>query len=1093
MQRLVVLAGMLSLALQTIFAQTITGTITGTVTDQSGAVVPNVRIVTTNTGTNVSTTATSNDSGIYNLLFLPAGEYTVAAEAQGFKRATVDAFRLEVNQTARVDVQMQVGATTETVEVTAAAPVLQTETAATGDTISSNTAISVPLRGRNFASLTLLIPGTITTNPASFESVGHNSGGGRPYVNGNREQTNNFLLDGADINESIDNLIGYQPNVDALQEVKVQTGNMGAEFGNANGAVVNMTLKSGTNEFHGNVFEFLQNDKLNANGFINNRSNVRRGRFKRNIFGGTLGGPIVKNRAFFFIDYQGAKQRTEGPTSASVAPLAWRTGNLSGITNRQILDPLTGQPFPGNIIPQSRIVNPVARALFADPNLYPAPNNAGVGPLGVTANYLGSSANKIDNDQADAKGDVRLSDNDNLMGRFSIRRSRSTPVSVALPTTIGTLTEAPTTGGVINWTRTFSASIVNEARFNFNRVRITDNPFDVFGFLGGNGNQLLGISGGQPVAGLSEVRITTTESLSNLGSIGIVSDNITNTFQYGDNLTWQAGRHLLKMGGQAIRYRQNRLYSGNNGALGYFAYTGFRSGSSFADFLLDQLQAKGRGSSSGNWGHRQWRTAFFLQDDFKVTQNLTLNLGMRWEYNQPVYEVADRQLNVDINTGQIRRAAVDGNSRALFEPYYRQFMPRFGFAYSPEWFGSRNFVIRGGYGITSYLEGTGANLRLPLNPPFFFESDIQYAVGAPGTVTSGFEGLVARDQLSGQVRAWNPNLRPAFIQQWNFTLEHQFSNSFSLTTGYVGQKGTHLVNPREGNQALPSTNAANIDQRRPLFGALPAVTQISYTDSSATMNYNALQVTGRKRYSAGLEFIAAYTFSKTLSDNLGYYGAGGGAVAAQGAYWQNAYDRRADYGLAFFDVTHNFNLGGVFDLPFGTGRAFGKDAPGIAKAVLGGWQLGYNLNIHSGFPITVNSPGRTNSGNRTNRANHYRPLIIENQTIDNWFGTHPSARPCPATGDNGVCAYGEQVLGAFGTAGISTERAPHYQNVDLTIGKNFHFTERQYLQFRTEFFNAFNNVSFGNPNRDSSSAQFGFINAQANTPRVIQFALKYYF
>jgi hypothetical protein len=1082
----------LVLSCQAALAQTITGTITGTVTDPSGAVVPNVTVKATNESTNTVNTTASNESGVYNLLFLQPGRYSISAEAQGFKTSTAGPIQLEVNQVARMDLQMQVGATSETVEVTAAAPVLQTETASTGETISSNISTAIPLRGRNFAQLTLLVPGVVTTNPQSFESIGHNAGGGRPYVNGNREQSNNFLLDGADINESIDNLIGYQPNIDALQEVRVQTGNMGADFGNANGAVVNMTLKSGTNEFHGNVFWFLQNDELNANGFINNRSRVARGAFKRNIFGGTLGGPVVRNKAFFFIDYQGAKQRTEGPSSASIAPLAWRTGDLSSVTNRQILDPLTNQPFPNNIIPANRIVNPVAKALFADQTLYPAPNNAGVGPLGVTSNFIGSSASKTDNDQADAKGDIRLSDNDNLMGRFSIRRVRVTPGRVALPVFIGTLTTAPTTGGVVNWTRIISPTLVNEARFNFNRVRITDNPTDVFGALGENGNQKLGIPGGQPVSGLSAINLGGTEGLSGIGSTGIASDNITNTFQYGDNLTWQKGSHLVKMGGQAIRYQQNRFYGGNNGILGYFTYNGFKTGSAFADFLLDQLQSKGRGSNTGLWGHRQWRSALFFQDDWKVTPTFTLNLGLRWEYNQPVYEVADRQLNVDIYTGEIQRAGQNGNSRALFNPYWKQYMPRLGFAWSPDALG-RRFVIRGGYGITSYMEGTGANLRLPLNQPFFVENDFQYSVGTPGTITTGFEGLIARDELNGIIRAWNPDLRPAFIQQWNFTTEYQFSNTMSLTTGYVGQKGTHLVNPREGNQALPSTSAGDINQRRPLFGVLPLVTQISYTDSSATMNYNALQVTGRKRYSYGLEFIAAYTFSKTMSDNLGYYGAGGGSVATQSAYWQNAYDRRADYGLAFFDVKHNFNLGGVYDLPFGRNRTFGKDAHGAVDAVLGGWQLGYNWNRRSGFPITVTSPGRNNAGGRANRANRYRSLNIVNQTIDNWFGTDPSALPCGATGDNGICAYGEQVLGAFGTAGISTERAPGYSNIDMTVGKNFHFTETNYLQFRAEFFNAFNNVSFGAPNRDTSSAHFGFINAQSNTPRVIQFALKYFF
>lgn len=1069
-------------------AQTITGTITGTVTDPTGAIVPNVKVTATNVATNVTITATTNESGIYNILFLPVGEYRVTTEAAGFKVSSFGPFGLEVNQTARVDLQLQVGQTTETVEVTAAAPVLQTESAATGDTITSSQATQIPLRGRNFMSLTLLVPGSITPNPGSFDGPGRSFGGGRPYINGNREQTNNFLLDGADINESIDNLVSYNPNVDALQEVRVMTGNAGAEFGNANGAIVNMTLKSGTNEFHGNIFEFLQNDNLNANGFFANRQNQPRREFKRNIFGGTLGGPIVKNSLFFFVDYQGTRQKSSGPATATVAPAEYRTGDLSRVQT-PIRDPLTGQPFPGNIIPQNRIVNPVARALFADSSLYPLSNNVGTGPIGIVGNYLSTSSNFNNNDQADAKIDYRFSDNDYLSGRFTIARYREAPTSVALPTSIGTDKDAPTTGGVITWTRAFSPTVVNEARFNFNRVRINDVPIDPAGVLGPNGNASLGIPGGQGGSGMSEIRLT-GDPLSNIGGAGIASDSITNTWQYGDNLTWQRGRHLLKMGGQAIRYQQNRFYGGNNGVLGFFTYDGRFSGSPFADFLLDQLAQKGRGSNTGKWGHRQWRTALFIQDDFKATPNLTLNLGLRWEYTQPVYEVADRQLNVDIYTGEVRRAGQNGNSRALYEPYWKQFMPRLGFAYSPEWFGPRRFVIRGGYGITSYMEGTGANLRLTLNPPFFFESDTQFATGNPGTITTGFADLQARDQLAGQIRAWNPNLRPAFIQQYNFSLEYLLSESFSLTTGYVGQKGTHLVNPREGNQALPGPGP--IDPRRPLYPMLPLVTSISYTDSSSIMNYNALQVTGRKRFRDGIEFLAAYTLSKTMSDNLGYYGSGG--VAGQSAYWQNAYDRLADYGPAFFDALHNFSFSGYYELPFGRNRRFGANAPGVVDAILGGWQLGGVWQVHSGFPITINSSNQSNAGNRASRANHYRPLVIENASIDRWFGTHPSATPCASNVDNGQCAYGAQWTNQFGTSGVGTERAAHYNNIDLTINKRFYLSEAKFFEVRGEFFNAFNMVSFGPPVRDSQNAgTFGAINAQINPARNIQLGLKFFF
>ena len=311
------------------FAQTITGSVTGTVTDASGAAMANVKVTATNTGTGIANTTQTNASGIYNFPFLQVGNYTIAAENQGFKKAIIGPFKLEVNQTARLDVKMEVGDITQSVEVTEVGPLLQTETQATGDTLSSTKLTSIPLNGRNFASLTLLIPGAISTSPNAMNTVARFQGSGsRPQVNGNREQTNNFILDGVDINQSVDNRIGYQPNVDALEEVKVITGNAGAEFGNVGGASVVMTIKSGTNEFHGNVFEFLRNEKLDANGFFNNRNNVKKQALRQNIFGGTFGGPIKRNKLFFFMDYEQTERRNSGPATASVAPAAWRNGDL---------------------------------------------------------------------------------------------------------------------------------------------------------------------------------------------------------------------------------------------------------------------------------------------------------------------------------------------------------------------------------------------------------------------------------------------------------------------------------------------------------------------------------------------------------------------------------------------------------------------------------------------------------------------------------------------------------------------------------------------------------------------------------------------
>ncbi|MGE5645243.1 MAG: carboxypeptidase regulatory-like domain-containing protein [Acidobacteriota bacterium] len=1097
---------LLCLATSVAIAQTITGSITGTVTDPSGAVVPAARVVATNTGTNVTFNGITNTAGVYNFVFLPVGSYNVSVESQGFKKASFGPFALEVNQIARVDVKLEVGDATQTVEITAAAPILQTESTATGDTITSTKLTSLPLNGRNFATLTLLIPGAISTAPAAMNTSGRFQGSGsRPQVNGNREQTNNFLLDGVDVNDSIDNRIGYNPNVDALEEVKVITGNGGGEFGNVGGAIVNMTLRSGTNAFHGNLFEFLRNDKLDANGFFPNRQKTARNAFRRNIFGGTLGGPIVKNKAFFFIDYEGTEQRSSGPATASVAPEAWRHGNLSGVA-QSVKDPLTGEQFPGNIIPESRIVNPVALYLYSHPDIYPLPNKSGTGGFGVTGNYAARTANKLSNHQADAKVDYRPTDDDLISGRWSIGRYERFDNMQPLPTTMTGGTEGPTTSATVSWTRTFSARIVNELRIAYSRIGIDDTVNDWSGKLGMNGNQNAGIPGGQPIAGMSAISLS-GGALTTIGSAATIGSTMDNKYQLGDNLTYSLGPHLLKMGGQLIRFQQNRYYAGNNGALGTFTYNGSYSGLDYADFLLNQLAIKGRGALTGKWGHRHWRNALFFQDDWKVKQNLTLNLGMRWEYISPIYEVADRQLNINTFTGELMYAGKDGNSRALYDPYYKQFMPRIGVAWTPGAF-HQKLVIRAGYAFTSFLEGTGANLRLTMNPPFFTESNVTYGT-VPGDISTGFsdviEGLTFDSPLAAaaslQGRAWDLNLRPQFNNQFNFAVEYQADQATSVSVAYVGQRGTHLVVPHEANQPMPGTGDpstwAPLNSRRPLATALPALNNVALTESSGTMAYNALQASLRHRLSGGLELIGQYTLSKTLTDNLGYYGCG--SVNAEGAYWQNAYDRHGNYGPACFDALHNFSLGGVFNLPAGKGKKWGAGWNRPLDLILGGWNINYFLSAHSGFPVTIMaSAHQTNTlqsvrGNV--RANRYRELSTPSDfSVDRYFGPVDASTFCASGVDNGTCAYGVPAKGMFGNSGVGTQRAPSFFNLDASIGKRFNVTESKGIDFRAEFFNLMNHASFGPPGRDITNlGTFGQITSQITQPRNIQFGLKYYF
>ncbi|MCC6365193.1 MAG: TonB-dependent receptor [Bryobacterales bacterium] len=1097
------------------FSQTITASITGTVSDETGAAIPNAKVVATNAATSLTYTAQTNGVGVYNLPFLPVGNYNIAAESSGFKKATLGPFSLEVNQIARVDFKMEVGELTQTVEVSGSAPILQTESTATGDAINSSKLTSIPLNGRNFANLTLLIPGAISTSPTVMStSARFQSSGSRPQVNGNREQTNNFLLDGVETGETVGNRIGYQPNVDALEEVKVITGNGGGEYGNVGGASVVMTLKSGTNEFHGNVFEFLRNDKLDANGYFANRSGAKRNAFRRNIFGGTFGGPIKRNKAFFFVDYEGTEQRISGPAAASVAPDTWRTGDLSQFLtqNTIVRDPLTGTsaatraPFAGNIIPTARITNPVAQKLFSSPDLYPLPNNPGTGPLRVTNNYLASSASKLGNHQADAKADIRLTDKDSLSGRWSIGRYESLGSRNPLPEQMTGGTNGPTTSAVLSWTRTYTPRLVNESRISYSRTGVADNTLDWSGLLGSDGNAKFGIGGGQPIPGLSG--ITVGGGLTGIGAGASIADSKQNNYQAQTHFTYQAAAHLLKFGGQLFRAQQNHYYAGNNGALGTFTYSGGYSGLDYGDFLLNTLSAKGRGAVTGKWGQRHWRNAVYFQDDWKARRNLTLNLGMRWEYISPLYEVADRQVNINTYTGQLIYPGKTEYGRGLYKPYRKQFMPTVGIAWTPDMFQNK-LVVRAGYRFSSFLEGTGANLRLPLNPPFFIESNVNYDATSPGDIRTGFSDVIGAGDLTSprtgsapfyQARAWDLDLRPQFTNQYNFALEYQFGKATSVSAAYVGNHATHLIVPHEANQPLPGAGPfstwINLNDRRPLAKVLPNVGNIALTESSGTSRYNSLQMTARHRMSGGLELISSYTFSKTLTDNLGYYGCA--AVNSDGAYWQNAYDRHANFGPACFDATHNFSVGGLYALPVGKGKRFGTGMAKAADLLLGGWNVNYFLTAHSGFPVTVTAAAaQTNTGQSVRgnvRANYYRPMTITSQTVDRFFGPVDASTFCAAGVDNGTCSYGLPSLGTFGTAGVGTLRAPSYFNLDASIGKIFYITERQRLDFRVEFFNIANHVSFGPPGRDITSVgSFGQITSQVTSPRNIQFGLKYNF
>jgi hypothetical protein len=1057
-------------------AQTGLATVTGLVTDNSGGAVPGVTVAATNQATNVDYTGVSNEAGAYVITGVPIGAYVVRSELTGFKtvQSTVS---LSAGQTARIDFKLEVGAVEERIEVAATGAVLQTENAVVGQTLQREQVEKLPVQGRNLATVALYTAGVTTPNPSSFNDL-KNTGGGRPYVNGQREQGNNFMLDGVDMNDAIDNLIAYQPSPDAVEQVSVETNNYSPELGNVAGALVNMVIKSGTNSVSGNAFYYWRDNELAATSWALNRVGGRKPEFTRKIFGGTIGGPIAKNKLFFFGDYQGGRQEALEPSAfVTVIPDEWRRGDLSSLLNRAtpivVLDPVTRQAFPNNQIPLNRF-SPFARNLLANEALYPRANT----PRALAdfrQNYRGTVASSQRVNQFDGKVDWNASTSDKLYVRVSKQTHKTTPEATENPLRFASLSENPFWSMGANWNRIIGTTMVNDLLVGFNDNSFNGTPIDVNGV--GNLNNQLGIAGAQPIPGLTEIRMG--NDLTNLGTIAIGSNTANQVFQINERLTWVKGRHQLKFGGSWNRYRMERYYSGNNGQLGFIAYSGTFTNVAFADFLLDQVSSKGRGSLTSPWTQLQSRVAFYVADDFKATSNLTVNLGLRWGYTSPLVEQDDRQANFDLTNATQLLAGQNGNSRALYEPYYKGWEPRLGLAYRM----GEKWVFRGGYGITQYMEGTGANLRLPLNPPFFFESQSTYdRTSGPSTIATGFEGLQALDRPSGVVRAWDPNLRPQFTQQWNLFAEYLLGSRSSINIGYVGNKSKYLVTPIEGNQPLPGVGDpstwAPLQSRRPLFAFNPLITDISTTAARGRSDYNALQTTFKQRLWNGLDFVANYTLSEANSNNLGYYGSAN--VAAEGAYPVNSYDIEANYGPAFFDSRHVFSLAGSYDLPFGKDRQFGSGWNRAVDAVAGGWAASFAATAHSGYPITVqNSVRRSQQGTRsTEWPNLVGDPVPADQTIERWINRDAFAIPA---------------LGTFGNAGVGILRAPGYWNIDMSISKRFATVGRQYLMFRGEMFNSLNHPNLGPPNRDIQSTAFGTITATAADARVVQLVLKYYF
>ena len=1098
-------------------AQTVTGTVVGSVVDASGAVIPGASVLVHNVDTGVDSNGATDKSGQYRIANLPIGRYQLTISATGFGQGTVPVFQLEAVRTATFNVTLTLGSANTSVTVSSAPPILNTTDATLSSTFSSNTISNFPLNGLDFSAITLYVPGAVSTAGTSGTTQIERSTYFTDSVNlnGNRAQANNYTLDGIDINETFNNLISYSPSPFALQEITVLTANSPTDYGNGNGGGVVSVLKSGTNQFHGSLFGYVQDWRFNANSWTNKHTPsagdiipLSSSPYSQDQFGGTFGGPIKQNKLFFFVDYLGSRYHSGGTAFASVLTQAMRNGDFSALLNQsspiQLYDTQNGfRPYAGNKgVP---VVNPVAKYLFAHPALYPLPNATPTD--GLTQNdYQGRYRNYKANNQGDVKIEYDPRSEDKLTGFYSMGTAYDGATSPLIVSFAGA-TVYPTRLGGVTWVHILTPNLVNTARAGLTRtIWMNGQPQDTSGTFGYSGNSVVGIPfTAQQYQGFSYQNMG-TPSVGNPAQGGGLTDN---TFSYIDDISWQHGQHTIKAGIQALRYQNNYPTANNNGFLGSFTYSGnFTSNSAVnlpgtttaepgyapADFLLDRVSGIAVTLGSVNVGQRQWRIAGYFSDSYKPTSKLTLNAGLRYEVDEPWVESNNKTGNIDLATGQIQYAhavpagAAAGSglcsNRACYDYNFRQATPRLGFAYQV----SNSLVVRGGYGATSFFEGNSSNQRLTSITPFIQAVNVSVpqpmpgAVTTPRTIEQGFTGSVS---YGGTYNVYPRKIQPAYVQQWNLFTEFAVTHSTSLSVGYLGEQGQHIEDYGNVNQwRTPGdpTSAPFYNNRYIGAQADPSVSvgsnSLLITESRAMMNYNALQVTMRQRASHGLEYTVNYSLAKAMTNSLGNYGLN---VNGFSGAFQNYYDSSADYGPAGYDVRHSISATAVYALPVGRGKAILPTANYLVDEALGGWKLSLAAIVYTGFPetVTINNNNAVNTYGSL-RPDYKAPLQVVNRSVDQWYGSnYANAFATPA--------------GQFGTARNGNLRGPGYQNVDISAFKDFRTFREQTVGFRFDAFNAFNITSLGNPDTNFSDSNFGQISSTRSVERHLQFNVNYKF
>jgi hypothetical protein len=1088
MKRVLVAVLLMLCIVPAVQAQVDRATLAGTVKDTAGGVLAGATVTVTNVNTNVASKATTSGTGTFLVVNLQSGQYLVEAEAQGLKKST-QSIILEVGQRARVDITLGVGSITESVTVEGAKRLLNTEDATLGTVIDNNAIGKLPLAIRNWDDLLALVPGVQGdryTEQGGGTSFGRTGG---VNVHGARSLQNNFLLDGVDnnsISENVQELTTQvsRPSVDAIQEFKIVTSPYSAEYGRSPGAAVSVSTKSGTNAFHGTLYDFYRNDSMDTIDFFSKRAAALTNTAAvkpandQQQFGGNLGGPLVKDKAFFFVDYERTRI-TRGVTRLTVVPTAdQRNGILAGVR-----DPLTGQPFPGGVIPKDRM-DPIAVAIM---NLVPLPNQPG-------ANNFFRQADLIDNaDRVTGRLDYRKGPNDSFFGRY-MYSNRDREIPGAFGGVIdGTGTSGfgnqkiKTNAAVLGWTHILSPSMVNEFRFSWSKSD-SDAVHQAYG-IAPPANATIPNTVTNPVVagGYAGITIDGFFGGSGLGRLGspdfLPKFQHTNQMEFVESLSWLKGNHSMKFGADIIAPMKNQYYDVPAGR-GALRFRNSFTGSAMGDYLLGYVSDF---QLSNVWvvEQRHWASMFYVQDEWKVNSKLSLNLGLRYDFITPALEANNAQTNFNPSGAGSLVFAKDGSleERGLVNPDKNNFAPRVGLVYSLD----SKTVIRGGWGIFYNLfDRVGSEDQLALNLPGLNNTSVTQTSGSPvfflknGMPIQQFLTAPNLDPAAGQlkskrVRAVATDAPKTTINQASLGIQRELMPGVVLTADFIWTKGTDLASLVNLNQPLP--NAAGNNALGPL--PYPNFGFVEWRAQNGKSDYKGVDLGLERRFSKGFGFGIAYTLGES-KDNTSEQ------LSTQGSnsFPQNARDFTSWYGDSDYDVRHRVAVNFVAELPFGKGKKWAQN--GAGAAILGDWTLSGIYTFRSGRPYTVNQSGNNVGTNMTG---------LPNLTGDPESGVD---RSCNSETDCAAVlkwfntgAFTQVTSGTFGNEGRNLLRGPSYRSFDFSLQRRFGLGKRVGAIFRWDVFNAFNTVNFGLPNRNiSDTANVGTITSLGGDPRLMQVSVR---